>query len=374
MQALPSKRAARIFEQIENNKDIRRKPDAIIIANGSSVIDTSFFYLTGFQAGLFENSFLLAKRHDGISLFTSPLEESIARSDSKGIEVFAFREASGNQQKLKERAGKNVKTIGMNFSELSLSTFNLIKALFKGVRIVDIGGAVANARAIKDQDELDAIQRACSIASKIYKSVPELLKDGVTEGQIAAEMAYRMQLGGGSGVSFPSIVAFGNNSALPHYMAGEARLKKDQFVLLDYGTKYRRYCSDITRTLVYGRASKGQRKMYEIVKEALRVGTEMCTIDHSGADVHSEVAGLIDSTEYKGRFIHSTGHSLGLEVHDGPALSLAVKSKLQPGMVVTVEPGIYVPSLGGVRIEDDILITKDKPKVLTSATRELIEA
>lgn len=374
LQVSPSRRAANIFDQIEESKSIKAKPDLIIIANGASVIDSSFFYITGFQSGLFENSYLLAKKHDGVSLFTSPLEESIARSDGKDIEIYTFKEWEKDKEKIKEKVGKNVKTIGLNFSSLSVHSLNLIKSLFKGAKIVDIGAAVASARAIKDKSEIDAITRACEIASRVYKKIPELLKDGITESEVAAEMAYEMQLMGGSGVSFPSIVAFGKNSALPHYSAGEAKLKKGEFVLLDYGTMRKRYCSDITRTLVYGRASKEQRRMYSIVKEALEIGTESCIHDYTGEEVHSKVAGFIDSTEYKGRFIHSTGHSLGLDVHDGPGLSLAVKQKLQPGMVVTIEPGIYVQSLGGVRIEDDVLITKGKPKVLTSAVRELIEA
>ncbi len=187
-------------------------------------------------------------------------------------------------------------------------------------------------------------------------------------------MAFEMQKNGGGGVSFDSIVAFGKNSAEPHYSAGQAKLRKGQFVLCDYGTKYRRYCSDITRTLVYGKASKQQKRMYEVVLQALEMGTEMCTPEHTGAEVNSKVTEFIDSTEFKGRFIHSLGHSLGLAVHDGPGLSRAYTKKLEPGMVLTVEPGIYIPGLGGVRIEDDVLITRSKPRVLTSAKRDLIEA
>jgi Xaa-Pro dipeptidase len=374
LKTLSSRRSARIFEQIEADSSIKKKPDAIIIANSSSVIDASFFYLTGIHSGLFENSFFIAKKNDGIALFTTPLEESIARSETSGIEIFAHKDTEKNQENLRKYAGREIKTLGLNFSELSLSTYNLIRTLFEKNEIVDIGKAVKSSRAIKDENEVRAIQKACEIASKIYRMIPDLLKDGVSEAEIAAEMAYEMQRGGGSGVSFPSIVAFGKNSALPHYSAGETQLKKGQLVLLDYGTKYLGYCSDITRTLVHGRASASQRRMYDIVKDALHVGTELCTIEHSGAEVHTGVAKLIDGTEYKGRFIHSTGHSLGLDVHDGRALSLDVKDNLQAGMVVTVEPGIYVPSIGGVRIEDDVLITKGKPKVLTTATRELIEA
>jgi len=200
-----------------------------------------------------------------------------------------------------------------------------------------------------------------------------MLAEGVTETSVAARMAFEMQDAGANSVGFDSIVAFGKNSAEPHYSPQGAKLRKGQFVLCDYGAKYKRYCSDITRTLVFGTASKKQKEMYDIIKHALELGSELCTTENTGEFVHSKVAELIDSTEYKGRFIHSTGHSLGLSVHDGPGLSMRYKKKLLPGMVLTVEPGIYVPGFGGVRIEDDVLITKGKPKILTKASREFIE-
>jgi len=182
---------------------------------------------------------------------------------------------------------------------------------------------------------------------------------------------------GGAGPSFDTIVAFGKNSAQPHYAAGTTRVERGRFVLCDYGTKYRRYCSDITRTLVYGKASGEQKRMHEIVKNANELGENLCTTESTGRGVHSAVSEYIDSTEYRGRFIHSTGHSLGLAVHDGQnaGLSQRYDGRLKAGMVLTVEPGIYVPELGGVRIEDDVLIMKNgPPKILTSsATKELIE-
>ena len=371
----PFKRVSKVFEQIEKSESIKVKPNLIVIANGGEPhLDASFFYFTGFPYGLFEGSFLLAAKVDGISVFTSPLEESIARSNARGIEIYAYPDQKKNEEKMKQIAVRGARAIGVNAAELTYKSFNTIKSIFKGARIIDVGDAISAARAIKDESEIEAIQKACRIASNVYPKIPDLLKDGITESEVAAEIAYEMQKAGGLGVSFDTIVAFGRNSAQPHYSAGQTKLKKSDFVLLDYGTKYHRYCSDITRTLTYGRASKEQRRIYEIVQEALQVGTENCIPTNTGSEVHLKVASVIDSTEYKGKFIHSTGHSLGLAVHDGPALSKNFKSRLEPGMVVTVEPGIYVPSLGGVRIEDDVLITKDRPKVLTSATRKLIEA
>jgi len=363
----PKQRVQRIFEQVEG-------PDSLILANGVEPhLDASFFYVTGFPYGLFENSFLVAERNGKISLVTSPLEEPIARAHSSEIGVFAEPDKDSVRSRLASIAGNNLKLIALNSSELTYESFLEIRSSFKGSKLVDASQAFESARLVKDESEILLIKKACDIASATYGKIPSMLSEGVTESSVAAEMAFDMQKAGASGVSFDSIVAFGKNSSEPHYAAGDARLRRGQFILCDYGAKYRRYCSDITRTLIFGTASKKQKEMYELIRRALELGTELCTSENTGEFVHSKVAALIDSTDYKGRFIHSTGHSLGLSVHDGPGLSSRFKKKLKPGMVMTVEPGIYIPGLGGVRIEDDVLVTKGKPRVLTSAFRDLIE-
>jgi Xaa-Pro dipeptidase len=363
------KRAERIFEQIGDDAD------TFVLANGTEPhIDASFFYVTGYPYGLFEGSYLVVEKNGTLSLVTSLLEEPIARAFENGVEIFAAGDRESMIAKLGSIAKKSFKKpIALNSAELTYSSFLQIKSTFRGSKLLDKSEAFESARMIKDESEIALIQRACDIASDIYRKIPSMLAEGVTETSVAARMAFEMQDAGANTVGFDSIVAFGKNSAEPHYSPQGAKLKKGQFVLCDYGAKYKRYCSDITRTLVFGNASKNQKEMYDIIKRALELGSELCTTENTGEFVHSKVAELIDATEYKGRFIHSTGHSLGLSVHDGPGLSMRYKKKLQPGMVLTVEPGIYVPGFGGVRIEDDVLVTKGRPKILTKASRELIE-
>jgi Xaa-Pro dipeptidase len=364
----PRIRAQKIFEQMEEQ-------DCFVLANGVEPhLDASFFYVTGFPYGLFENSFLIAERSGKISLVTSLLEEPIARAFAAEMELYAEPDRDHMRSRLVSLAGSSMKSIALNSPELTYGSYLQIKSIFKGSKLVDASEAFESARLVKDENEISLIQKACDIASKVYEKIPSMLAEGVDESAVAARMAFEMQNSGGNGVSFDSIVAFGKNSAEPHYSPGNARLKKGQYVLCDYGAKFHRYCSDITRTLVFGKASKKQKEMYGTIRSALELGIELCTPENTGEFVHSKVAALIDSTEYKGRFIHSTGHSLGLSVHDGPGLSPRYKKMLKPGMVLTVEPGIYVPGFGGVRIEDDILVTKGKPKILTSASKELIEA
>lgn len=369
------KRVERLFKEIDDDSKLKEKPNALVLVNGVEPhLDSSLFYLTGFPCGLFEGSILVAERSGAISLITSPLEEPIARANAgKNLEIFVETQPKAINAKLRKILGSSLNLIGINSPELGYKSFLQIKSALPHSKFLDVSEAVESTRLIKDSAEIEKMQKACDIASKIYKKIPGMLKDGITESAIAAKMAYEMQVLGGSGVSFNSIIAFGKNSAQPHYSAGPAKLKKGQFVLCDYGTKYKMYCSDITRTLVFGSASKKQKSMYEVVKSASELGKDLCVPDSAGNFVHNSVAKFIDSTEFKGRFIHGLGHSLGMNVHDGPGLSLKNKRKLRPGMVVTVEPGVYLPEIGGVRIEDDVLITKDKPRVLTSATRELIE-
>lgn len=370
-----SKRVKKIFSEIDNDSSIKKKPRALVLWNGVEPhTDSSLFYMTGIPYGLFEGSILVAERNGGITLITSPLEESIAReSASKDVEIHVDTETKAIEARLRKILGNKPTLIGVNSPELSYKSFLQLKSVFRGSQFIDVSNAFESARLVKDAGEIEKIQKACDIASKVYKNIPKMLKDRVPESTVAAKMAYQMQELGGSGVSFDSIVAFGKNSALPHYSAGNANLSRGQFVLCDYGTKYQKYCSDITRTMVFGTASKKQKRMYEVVKTALEMGRELCVPENAGDYVHNKVAEYIDSTEFKGRFIHGLGHSLGMNVHDGPGLSKRNKRKLLPGMVVTVEPGVYLPGFGGVRIEDDVLITKGKPRVLTSATRELIE-
>jgi Xaa-Pro dipeptidase len=371
--ATSQKRMKKIFENIDSSASIKQKPDAVVLGNGTEPhLDASFFYVTGFPYGLFEGTYLLGLRDGTVSVITSKLEEPIARLYSQGIALYAEEDRSAIEARLR-KLGAGLKLIGINCPELVCQSQQRIKSALRDARFVDVGAAFEEARIIKDSDEIARIQKACDISSATHRKIPRMLKEGVTESQVAAEMAYDMQSAGSSGLAFESIVGFGKNSAEPHYSPSSVKLKSGEFVLCDYGARYLRYCADITRTFVFGSASSKQRRMYEVIQRANELGISLCTQDNTGQQVHEKVAEYIDSTEFKGRFIHSTGHSLGISVHDGPGLSKNYKNHLKAGMVLTVEPGVYIPGFGGVRIEDDVVVTKGKPKVLTSAKHELIE-
>jgi len=352
-----------------------KKFDFILLKNATEPhVDLSFFFLTGLDAGLFEGCALIAYPDGETSVYTSKLEEQSALKGSKRFHVITFKDRNNLAELLKkDLVGGGSLKIGINSNELTHTNFDDFRNIFPKAGFVDISSAIIRARMVKDEHEIALIRESARIASRTFPKLLNHLKDGMTEYEAAAFLNSTMQSFGAQGPSFDTIVAFGENSAEPHYSPGSAKLKKGQFALFDYGAKFRRYCSDITRTVVYGKAGKRQREIYSIVMEANQLGIEASKIGTKAGDVHEKVSKFIDATKYKGMFIHSTGHTIGLAVHDGAVIHPEFNGTIEENMVFTIEPGIYMPGFGGVRIEDDIVVRKNGAEVLTTAPRELIE-
>jgi len=364
-------RVKRIYENIQKQNE--KLPDVIAIANATEpMLDLTFFYATRLQVGRYEGSIAFLFPDGKLSVATSLLE---AESASKGdFELHVFKTGEEFIQ-IVESQLKGAMRIGINADELTFKSYNFIKAhCASGAEIVDVSKAIKATRLVKDESEIETMRKACHIASEVADNIISKAHIGMKEYEIAAELSYMMMSRGAAGPSFETIAAFGKNSAEPHYSAGDVKLEKGHFVLLDFGALYRRYCSDITRTYFCGQASKKQREMYEIVLEAQRLALETIRVGESASKPHLVAAEYIDSTEYKGLFTHGLGHGLGLAVHDGGGLNpRAADTIMQEGMVFTVEPGVYVPGFGGVRIEDDIVVRKNGPELLTTARKELVE-
>ncbi len=364
---MPQKnRLERIFE------NAREGLDAVCIVNGSHP-DPNFFYVSGYRSGLFEGNMLFLFPDMHVEVLTNPLEEEAARQRRDyTIHVEKAYTPSGRRQAVSSIL-KGCKRVGINFQGVSHKDFLGLQATLSSKKLVDVSDALMEARLVKDPDELEALSGAARIISKVVDEVPGLLKAGMTEKALKAEIDYAMVKEGADSPSFESIVAFGENSAIPHYSAGARRLSKGDNVLVDVGARYRLYCSDITRTFFFGRASPSQREVYSKVLEAQTKALEGVREGVSGRAVHQIAARVIDGSKFKGRFTHGLGHSLGLEVHDGVGLTLRNTRKLARNMVLTVEPGIYLPGKGGVRIEDDVVVTKDSCRPLTTSPKALLE-
>jgi Xaa-Pro aminopeptidase len=232
---------------------------------------------------------------------------------------------------------------------------------------------VETLRERKDAEEVALIQQAADIATHALERVLPEVGPGMTELQVAGILEKALRDAGSEGFPFPSIVASGPRSALPHARSSDRRIESGNFLLLDFGAEAGGYCADLTRTVVVGAATADQRAVYEVVREANERAAAAVRPGMSGRDADAVARGYIERCGYGDLFGHSLGHGLGLEVHEAPRLARTADGALPDGAVVTIEPGVYRPGWGGVRIEDDVHLAGDGARVLTRFTRELLE-
>ena len=236
-----------------------------------------------------------------------------------------------------------------------------------------LGSALDGLRVIKNEEELAWMERAEQIGDEAFSYILGELRPGISELEVAAKLEYFMRSNGAEKVSFDAIVASGLNSAMPHAVPTGKLLEKGDFVTLDFGCKYQGYCSDMTRTVVIGKADSRQKEIYQIVLDAQLAALEGLRPGMTGAEGDRLAREAIEKAGYGEYFGHGLGHSVGLEIHEKPALSMKDQTVLCPGMIETVEPGIYIPGFGGVRIEDMVVLTETGIRNLTSSPKELIE-
>jgi Xaa-Pro aminopeptidase len=329
----------------------------------------NWFYLTGFtgDAGVL----VLSRR--GPTLITDGRFMAQAREETSGVRIV--------QQKgsLFSNVGELLRGVGggrVGF-DASRVTVGQLRALRSAggprVRWIAASGDVELLRGRKEAQELVQMRKAAILAGEVLEGALKVLKPGVRELEVCAEIDYQMRRRGASGPAFETIVAFGERSAYPHARPTAKRLKKNELVVLDLGAILAHYCSDITRTVVVGQASPRIRRWHKAVQEAQWAAIAAVRAGVSCGDVDAAARGVLASYRLDGYFVHSTGHGLGLEVHEDPRVAKGQKQILEPGSVITIEPGVYVPGVGGIRIEDDIAVHAERTEVLTRVPRELIE-
>lgn len=255
---------------------------------------------------------------------------------------------------------------------MSISFQNTLKekAEVKEFKLLD--DVIKELRMIKSEEEIKVIEDACRLADIGVMTAIEEISEGKREREIAAKVEYAMKMEGAEKPAFDTIIASGYRSALPHGVASDKRIEKGDLVVMDLGALYRHYNSDITRTIVVGTPNEKQKEIYEIVLEAQKKAVEEAKPGMTAKELDSVARKIIEEYGYGDKFIHSLGHGIGLQVHEWPRVSQLDETVLKEGMVVTIEPGIYIPKFGGVRIEDTIVITKNGAKRLTKTDRELI--
>ncbi len=268
--------------------------------------------------------------------------------------------------------GEGIKRLGFEESYMTYEKYLEYSSKLNGVELVKTNSVVENLRMIKDEEEINIIKKAVDIADKTFSHILGFIKPGVAELDLSAEMEHHMRRLGAKGVSFETIIASGKRSSLPHGVASEKKLEIGDTITFDFGAVYNNYCSDMTRTVFLGKPEEEITKIYNIVLDSQLKAIEGAKSGLKGMEIDKIARDHIASSGYGDCFGHGLGHGVGLEIHEEPRLSRNVETKMENGMVVTVEPGIYIKGLKGVRIEDIIVISDNTPIILTSATKDII--
>ncbi|NCC43496.1 MAG: aminopeptidase P family protein, partial [Clostridia bacterium] len=273
------------------------------------------------------------------------------------------------------KKAEEAKGFSMGYEDQSLlcAQFDKLKNALSVETWVPLGGRIDALRRIKTAEELEYLEKAEEIGDIAFSKIIKIIKPGMTELEVAAELEYQMKKAGAEDLSFNSIIASGLNSSMPHAIPGTKKLEVGDFVTMDFGCKYKGYCSDMTRTVVLGKASEKQKEIYQTVLTAQLAALDAVKAGVTGQSVDKVARDIIAKAGYGECFGHGLGHSVGLFIHEDPRLSPADDTVLKAGMIETVEPGIYVPGFGGVRIEDMVVVTEDGYKNLAHSPKELIE-
>jgi Xaa-Pro aminopeptidase len=357
------RRARKLFSNLDGSIG------AVLIVNSRTpFLDDNFRYLTDAIGGVFESSIAVATTN-GVTIITSSLEEEIAAKSGCRVMVASDREGMGSELRA---CMKGKKTVGVNMSGISHAMMKWVRKNLKDVRLKDVSKQLSKTRMVKEEEEIARISKAASIASKVAGDIPAFLRPGITEKCAAAEVDYLLRGYGADGTAFETIVAFGPAAALPHHMPGNRRLGRGSVALFDFGASYMNYKSDMTRTFFTKPLNGRMSKIYEVVAEAQRAAISSIAPGVKAKRVDIAAREVIGKAGYAERFIHSTGHGLGISEHDPGVIAEKSKDILEKNMVVTIEPGIYLPGKGGIRIEDDVLVTRDGVRILTKADRGII--
>lgn len=266
----------------------------------------------------------------------------------------------------------NVKKLAFEEEVLSYQQFRAYEEAVKA-EMIPVGDILSELRQIKTPEEIEKLRMAEHIGDLAFEEILPYLKPGITELEIAAKLTYFMQMHGASGNSFPPIVASGVNSSMPHAMPSNRKIQKGDFVTMDFGCVYQGYCSDMTRTVVIGKADEKQKEIYNLVLRAQEAVLEQIRPGLTGQETDAIARNIIREGGYGECFGHGLGHSVGLKIHEDPNCNMRDPRRLKPGMLMTVEPGIYVKDFGGVRIEDMVVITEQGCENLAHSPKKLME-
>ncbi len=326
-------------------------------------------YLSGFSGS---SGALFITRNKAFFITDSRYAEQ-SRKEVSGCRIVVSRKPPvAALADIPDAGAKNLR-IAIEADGMTVGQKKKLAEVLPGAILIDTTEMVEQLMICKDSTEIARIKKAVEISDIAFERILGIIKPGLREKEIAAELEYQMKMLGADREAFATIVASGWRSALPHGIASEKKLKKGEFVTFDFGAYFEGYCSDITRTVVLGKATSRQKRVYGIVARAQMAAIKKVRAGLTGKDVDKSARDIINRAGYGKNFGHGTGHGIGLQVHGGPRVSPLGTQALKSNMVITIEPGIYIAGWGGVRIEDDVVVKPKSGLVLNKAPKNLLE-
>ena len=325
-------------------------------------------YLTGFTG---EDAFLLVTRDRNLLVSDERFRQQITQ-ECPDLSA-AFRGPGGSTLRVAAKAAKDqgLRNLGVESDSIPLNWYSSLVDDLSKTKVLATSNQVESLREIKDRQEIVALRRSVKIAERAFAVLRAELTESSTELELAWAIESHIRKFGGEGCSFPPIVASGPRAALPHAEPTTGQIGEHPFLLVDWGATYDEYCSDLTRMIVVGKTPPKFAKIYKIVLEAQLAAIDAIAPGVPLKDIDAVARTVIGDAGYGKKFGHGLGHGIGLEIHEAPSIAFSQNRPLKPGMVVTIEPGIYLPRWGGIRIEDDILVTKNGHEVLTTVPSNL---
>lgn len=352
-----SARIERLLQKISGEQ-----VDAILIRKPENL-----FYFSGFNGD--SSCLFISKKF--LKLITDGRYDEQAKTQAKNFEI--IKQTDGLFTKIADEVKNSaVKKIAFEGKFFTFDEYTALKEKIPNVELKSV--EVDSLRQIKDAAEISCIRQACAVADKAFAEILNFVRAGIREVEVAAELEYFMRKFGSERAAFDTIVASGVRSSLPHGRASEKIIEDGELVTMDFGAVVNGYHSDMTRTFCVGKSSARQREIYHAVLDAQLYGLEIIKVGVSGKAADEAVRNRLKDLGFAEYFTHSLGHSLGLEIHEEPRLSpRSTCERLEENMLVTDEPGIYIPNFGGVRIEDTVLVTANGAEVLTHSPKEFFE-
>jgi Xaa-Pro aminopeptidase len=323
------------------------------------------FYISGFSSSNYY--ILLTESKDYLLTDFRYIEAAKSLSDT-----FEIVKIDNENTALKFIQEKSFETLGIEYKSVTFDFYNEIKKIAKVAKTIPCDNIIEEIRTIKEAWELDKITQAAEIANQGFIHILDFIKPGVTEKQIAMELEFFLKRNGADALSFDTIIASGKNGALPHAIPSNKEVENGDFVTMDFGVLLDHYCSDMTRTIAVGRVSEKQKEVYNVVLRAQETSLSEVKVGVSTASLDSIARNIINDAGYGEYFGHGLGHGVGLEIHEAPTLNQSSKETIKANMLVTIEPGIYIPEAFGVRIEDLAIVGESDIIILTKVDKKLI--